>query len=194
MKLCVALLPIPLLAVIVIGYVPPVPTLGVPESTPLVLSVTPLGRAPDSENVGAGKPVAVTVNEPAVPTVNVVLFVLVIAGAWLTVNVKLCVAFGETPLFAVIVMTYVPPVPAAGVPERTPALLSVTPLGSVPVSVNVGAGVPVAVTVNIPALPTTNVALFPLVITGATVVTVPVLNPTTTDDSVADVVVVPVAV
>jgi hypothetical protein len=35
--------------------------------------------------VDAGKPVAVTVNEPAVPTLNVVLLALVMVGAWLTV-------------------------------------------------------------------------------------------------------------
>ena len=45
-----------------------------------------------------------TVKEgPLVPTVKVALFALVIAGAWFTVRVKLCVAFGFTPLFAVIV-------------------------------------------------------------------------------------------
>src|SRR5438309_5377386 len=63
---------------------------------------------------------------------------------------------------------YVPPVPAAGVPLRTPvAALNVTPLGNVPVSLNVGVGVPVAVTVNVPGVPTVNVVLLPLVITGA---------------------------
>jgi hypothetical protein len=34
----------------------------------------------------------------------VALFALVIVGAWFTVRVKLCVAFGFTPLFAVIVI------------------------------------------------------------------------------------------
>jgi hypothetical protein len=68
------------------------------------LNVTPLGRVPLSLRVGVGDPVAVTVNVPAVPTVNVVLLALVIAGFWLTVRVKLCVAFGVTPLFAVMVM------------------------------------------------------------------------------------------
>jgi hypothetical protein len=46
-----------------------------------VLNVTPLGNAPVSLNVGAGLPVAVTGKVPAVPTVNVALFALVIAGA-----------------------------------------------------------------------------------------------------------------
>jgi hypothetical protein len=63
----------------------------VPESTPVEeLSVTPLGSEPDSEKVGAGKPVAVTVNVPAAPTVKVVALPLVIAGAWLTVSVNVC--------------------------------------------------------------------------------------------------------
>ena len=76
----------PLEAVMVTGYAPPVLGPGIPLSTPVVvLNVTPLGRAPVAPNVGAGNPVAVTVNEPAAPTVNVVLFALVIDGAWFTV-------------------------------------------------------------------------------------------------------------
>ena len=53
---------------------------GVPLRTP-ALNVTPVGRAPDSVIVGTGNPVAVTVNEPAAPWVNVVLLALVMAGA-----------------------------------------------------------------------------------------------------------------
>jgi hypothetical protein len=68
------------------------------------LKVTPDGRAPYSLRVGEGDPVAVTVNVPAVPTVNVVLFGLVMAGAWFTVRLKLCVAAGATPFWAVNVM------------------------------------------------------------------------------------------
>ncbi len=45
----------------------------------------------------------VTVNVPAMPTANVVLLALVIAGAWSTVRVKVWVASGVTPLAAVIV-------------------------------------------------------------------------------------------
>ena len=77
----------------------------VPLSTPVVeLSVTPLGSAPlSSLKVGAGKPVATTGNEPGAPTTNAVLLALVMAGASLTVSVKLWVAFGVTPLEAVIV-------------------------------------------------------------------------------------------
>ena len=100
-----AMLPTPLLAVIVIGYVPPVPVAGVPASTPVAaVKVTPVGSAPVSLKVGAGVPVAVTVNVPAVPTANVVLLGLVIVGAWPIVSVKFCVAFGAIPFWAVIVI------------------------------------------------------------------------------------------
>jgi hypothetical protein len=139
----------------------------VPPSRPAEVKVTPLGRFPVSLKViVVGNPVAVTVNEPRVPAVNVVLAALLITGVWSTVSVKLCVAFGETPLLAVIVMGYVPPVPAAGVPLSKPAEVSVTPLGSEPVSLKVGTGKPVAVTVNDPPVPTWKVVLFALVMAG----------------------------
>src|SRR5258707_84420 len=41
---------------------------------------------------------------PAATTAKVLLSALVMAGAWFTVSVKLCVPFGVTPLLAVIVM------------------------------------------------------------------------------------------
>ena len=40
----------------------------------------PAGSVPVCDTVGAGKPVVVTVNVPAVPTVKVVVAALVIAG------------------------------------------------------------------------------------------------------------------
>jgi hypothetical protein len=43
---------------------------------------------------------------------------------------------------------------------------NVTPLGSAPVSVKDGVGAPVVVTVKLPAVPTVNVELLALVITG----------------------------
>ena len=46
--------------------------------------------------------------------------------------------------------------------------MNVTPLGSVPLSLNVGVGVPVAVTVKLPDVPTANVVLAALVMVGAT--------------------------
>jgi hypothetical protein len=67
---------------------------------PADVKVTPEGSAPVFENVGAGTPVAVTVNVPAVPTVNVALFALVIDGAEVIVYVKVWVALGVMPLEA----------------------------------------------------------------------------------------------
>ena len=58
-----------------------------PLRIPAEVSVTPLGSVPVSVKVGAGTPEAVAVNDPAVPAVNVVLFKLVIAGAWFAANV-----------------------------------------------------------------------------------------------------------
>ena len=56
---------------------------------------------------------------------------------------------------------------AAGVPLSNPAVVKVTPAGSVPTSLKVGAGNPVAVTWNDPAAPTLNAALAALVMAGA---------------------------
>jgi hypothetical protein len=104
-KLCVVL-PDVLWALMVIGYEPPVPADGVPLSVPvpLPLSVkfTPLGSEPVYVRVGVGDPVVVTVNDPAVPAVNVVLVALVKTGAVFTVSVKSCVAGVPTELFAVM--------------------------------------------------------------------------------------------
>jgi hypothetical protein len=85
-KLCVAFVPTPFVAVIVIGKEPD--TAVVPDNRPAVLRVMPDGSVPVSEKVGAGYPVAVTVNDPAAFGVNVVLLALVIDGAWLMVKVK----------------------------------------------------------------------------------------------------------
>ncbi len=71
---------------------------------PLSVKVTPLGSAPDLVTVGGGTPLVVTVKLLALPTVKVALFGLVMVGApELTVSVKLCDAFGRTPLAAVMV-------------------------------------------------------------------------------------------
>jgi len=107
-KLWFAGLPTPLLAVKVSTNIPPLPDAGVPLKVavpfPLFTNVTPLGSVPVSVRVGVGAPVVVTVKLPAVPTVNVVVFALVIAGAWFTFNVKLWLAAVPTPLLAVIVI------------------------------------------------------------------------------------------
>jgi hypothetical protein len=76
-----------------------------PLSTPvLAVNVTALGNGPLSLSVGVGNPVAVTVNVPAVPTTNVTLLPLVIAGGWFTVSVKSWLCSVPTPLLAVILM------------------------------------------------------------------------------------------
>ncbi len=165
-------LPEVLVALKVIGYVPPVPAAGVPLRTPVVvLNVTPAGSVPVSLNVGAGVPVAATVNVPGVPTVKVVLPALVITGAVFTVRVKLCVAGVPTVLLAVNVMGYMAAVPDAGVPLSVPVpfplSVKVTPVGSAPVSTKDGTGKPVVITVNDPEVPTVNVVLLGLVMAGA---------------------------
>src|SRR5579862_9090533 len=155
-KVWLAWVPTPLDALKVTVYVPPVPAPGVPLNTPVVvLKLSPEGSVPVSLNVSPGKPLAVTVKLPAVPAVNVALLALVMAGAWSIVSVNVWLAAVPTPLEAVMVTVYVPPVPAPGVPLNAPVdVLKVTPVGNVPVSPNVGAGEPVAVTVKVPAVPT----------------------------------------
>src|SRR5207302_8786507 len=86
---------------------PPVVGSGVPESTPPV-RVTPDGRAPMLLKVGAGKPCALRVSEPALPTVKVVLFALVNDGALTTERAKDSVAslpmgFGQTSVEEAVV-------------------------------------------------------------------------------------------
>ena len=71
--------------------------------SPLSVKVTPAGNAPCTDSAGAGKPLVVTVKLPAWPVANVASAALVIAGGWVTVKVKFCVASGEPPLAAVIV-------------------------------------------------------------------------------------------
>ena len=61
----------------------------------------------------------VTVNVPAASTVKVAWSALVMCGEpEFTVSVNVWVAFVLTPLLAVIVIGYMPPVPAAGVPAQ----------------------------------------------------------------------------
>jgi hypothetical protein len=95
----------PLLAVIVIPNAPASPAVPAMVAVPFPLSVkvTPEGRVPDAASAGVGYPDVVTVNVPGVPLVKVVPLALVMDGAWSTVSVKLCVAFGEAVLLAVMV-------------------------------------------------------------------------------------------
>lgn len=125
---------------------------GVPERRPAGVRVSPSGRLPeDTVKVGAGTPEAVNEYEYGAPTMAAAGGVLAMstgaigAGSTVTVSAPV-VAFGETPLLAVTVKANVPVV--VGVPERTPAALSVSPAGRLPEdSVNVGAGTPDAVNV-----------------------------------------------
>ena len=136
---------------------------------PLSEKVTPDGRAPTSEMVGAGDPLAATVNEPADPTLKLALFALVNAGPWLTFSVKLWEAAGATPLAAVKVRLNTPP--AVGVPANVPVpswlSAKVTPLGKAPTSVVLAAGNPDVVTLNEPEDPVWKAVLLELVIEGA---------------------------
>ena len=68
------------------------------------VNVAPVGSAPDSDTVGAGNPVAVTVKLPGVPTVKVVVVALVIAGGWFTFNVKFCAGVDPATFVAVNVI------------------------------------------------------------------------------------------
>jgi hypothetical protein len=138
---------------------------------PLSAKVTPEGSAPVSESDGVGNPPVVTVKDPAVPLANVVLAPEVMDGAWSTVRVKDCEAFGRFPLLAEIVIGCVPPVPAPGVPDRVavplPLSVNVTPDGRAPDSEIAGAGLPLVVTVKLPALPVVKVVLAFEVMDGA---------------------------
>ena len=59
------------------------------------------------------------------------------------------------------------PVPASGCRTATPPSEGSTPLGRVPVWLKVGAGVPVAVTVKVPAGPSVKVVVAAEVMAGA---------------------------
>jgi len=122
-------------------------TVGNPVSLPPV-NFTPAGRAPDSPIVGTGNPMALRVNEPSTPFVKVALAGEVMTGAESTVSVKDWATGVPIPFDTVIVTGKTPF--WVGVPQSTPVEVRVTPVGRVPVLLNVGTGVPVAVRVNEP--------------------------------------------
>ena len=96
-----------------------IPAAGVPLSARRALKVTPLGNAPDSPRVAGGNPLAVRVKLPALPTVNVALLALVIAGAWSTVSVKLWAArLADAVCGGEAQSVSAGRVPAAGVPAQ----------------------------------------------------------------------------
>ena len=77
-KLCVAPLPTPFVAVNVSGNEPGALAIPLSVAVPLWLStkLTPAGSAPVSPRVAVGNPVVEIVKDPATPTVNVALFAL----------------------------------------------------------------------------------------------------------------------
>src|SRR5208282_969217 len=112
------------------------------------------GRLPDSVNVEAGEPLAVTVNDPFTPNANVVLFALVMAGAVPTVNG--CVVVVTPP---VVTETFCAPIDAPPVIVNVAVivveLVTVTPLAVIPVPpvklmvAGVEKFVPVSITVGL---------------------------------------------
>ena len=140
----------------------------VPARVPVPLAfgvkVIPDGRLPNSETVGVGVPVVVTVKLPATLWVNVVALAEVMAGAWSTVRVKDWEAAGLTPLEALKVIGNDPV--WVGVPDSEP-WVNDTPPGSAPDSLIVGVGKPVAVGVKVPLEPTRKVAAAAEVMAGA---------------------------
>src|SRR3954453_18406036 len=121
----------PLLAVMTIGYVPPVPAFGVPASVAgpslLLTKVTPPGSAPLSLmtiEAPVGKPVVVTENVPAWPTLNVVALTLVIAGASLMTSAYVA-PVAEQPLASTAWTTIGNEPLCAVVPDSVPPVASV---------------------------------------------------------------------
>src|SRR5712691_6588459 len=114
-------------------------------------------------------PVAVAVaGVPKVTLLGAVTVTVACVPA-LTVNTKLCDAFGVMPFAAVSESGNVPALPGVPASVAVPLPLSVklTPPGKVPVLLRTGVGVPVANTVKEPGAPTLNVAVLALVIAGA---------------------------
>jgi hypothetical protein len=150
-KVWFAGVPTPLLAVIVREYVPALPDAGVPLSVavpfPLSLNVKPLGSVPVSVSDGVGDPVVVTLKLPAAPTVNVVLFALVIVGAVVTVK--------ATPLLATppTVTTTAPVVAPLG--TGTVMLVALQPVGEPATPLNVTVLVPCVDPKFVPVIVTT---------------------------------------
>ena len=140
-----------------------------PEPVAPATNVTPGGNPPDSEMVGSGTPLAVTLKVKALPALKVVDAALVKTGAWPTTMVNVCVALGVTPLAAVSAKVVVPTTVGIPVIVAVPFELAVkvSPLGGVPMSLTVAVGTPVVVTLNVPLVLTVKYAVVALVIAGA---------------------------
>ena len=83
-------------AVIVMGKEPL--CVGIPESRPLELSVTPLGKVELVLKVGAGNPDATTWKLLVYPLSKLALVVLVITGTWPTCREIVLLSGVPTPL------------------------------------------------------------------------------------------------
>jgi hypothetical protein len=144
---CVALGVTPLLAVIVMGKLPPVPGVPLIVAVPLWLStkVTVLGNEPTSEREGVGFPVVVTVKLPFAFRIKVAMLALVIAGGAFTVTVVWAVTLAGVVAALVTVRVYV--VVAVGeIVTGTPLVITPTPLLTLPVP-------PLNTAVNVVELP-----------------------------------------
>jgi hypothetical protein len=104
-KLCAASGVVPLVALIVKVYEPTGTEPSIVIKPFALFILTPVG-APVNEYTIGNVPEAVTWNEPPVPLMTLVLFVLLITGATgaaTTVSVNTCIALGAVPLLTVIV-------------------------------------------------------------------------------------------
>jgi hypothetical protein len=133
----------PRLLVAVIVNVAGPTVVGDPETTPEVASrVMPAGSAPaDTVNVGAGYPVATTVELYAVPTVGLGSDAVVIHGASRTVTVYACAS--DPKMFVAVIVNVAGPA-AVVTPDTAPVFASkLNPAGSAPaVTVYEGLGYP----------------------------------------------------
>ena len=118
---------------------------GVPESAPLVASRrSPSGRPPAAiEKLDGGEPATAKMCEYGVPTVPDSGVPLTNVGASPTVTVWLAPETEAIPVSAVTEKVKAPV--AVGVPDSAPKSLKASPSGSVPETVNLGVGDPVAV-------------------------------------------------
>ena len=120
---------------------------GVPLSNPPGLKVTLAGNVPVLLNEDAGEPPAVIWKLPATPIVNVTVLTLVMCGGLVTGLIVMLKFWVVLPAVLVTLTAPVKVPVAVGVPLITPALLKLSPVGSVlaVTKLKVGAGEPIAV-------------------------------------------------
>jgi hypothetical protein len=128
----------------------------------LSVNVTVFGSIPVSLRVGVGDPVVVTVNVPAVPTVKVALFALVIAGPPVTVSVAAFELTLPTELVNTARYWYpfcgnVTPGSVSVVDVAPLTLLNVAPLSVLTCHCTVGAGFPLAEAMKVAVPPAATV-------------------------------------